>query len=124
DLDPFALVEVFPALHFALGGRYHSGLRARILERLARLGELGLLEAFRRQNGHFHAAQRCHSHASSYTLRQTKEAMGASRRRALSCGCARVQAQRKRAPAVESTSGYLVASSGRALDQASHLFPP
>ena len=49
---------MIPALHFIARGRNDLGLRARILERLARAHHFGLLEAFRHENRDAFAIQR------------------------------------------------------------------
>ena len=46
DLEGAALVEVLPGLHLAALDRDQLGLRTRLLDRLPRLGQLDLLDAF------------------------------------------------------------------------------
>src|SRR6185295_1522437 len=58
DVEPVALVEVMPALHFALGGRHDLGLRAGVGQRLARPGHLDLLETFGNKNGNAFSIKR------------------------------------------------------------------
>jgi hypothetical protein len=57
DLEVIALVEVLPALNLALHGRDDLRLRPRLIESLARLRELDLLEAVRHQNRHLLVAK-------------------------------------------------------------------
>ena len=46
DLERVSLVEVVPGLHLAVLDRDQLGLRTRLLDRLPRLGQLDLLDAF------------------------------------------------------------------------------
>src|SRR5690606_11449687 len=51
------LVEMVPALHFALGGRHDLGPGSGLFQRLARLGHLRLLEALGHEDGYLLSLQ-------------------------------------------------------------------